>query len=284
MKRVSYFGPEYTNTHAAALSMFGQDTTYHPELSKSAVFAAVEEGRADIGVLPIENSTEGVVRETLDGLIERRPLIFREFEADIRHCLMRHPSSGDAAPLRIISHPQPLAQCRRWLLSHYPDTPQESAVSTARAAQIASEHPGTYAIATNLAAQAYGLEIVADEIADTGHNATRFICIAEQDAPPSDRDKTSLVFTARHERGGLLRVLSYFDQAGVNLTRIESRPRGGQKWEYDFVVEVEGHRLRSPVREALAHLDREGCLRKMLGSYHAHGPGGAAPPPSEANP
>lgn len=268
MKRVSYFGPEHTNTHLAAQNLFGSSAQYFPELTKTAVFSAVEEGRADVGVLPIENSTEGIVRETLDGLIHKQPVIAREHEMNIRHCLMaRHDSSTH--PSRIVSHPQPLAQCRRFLSNHFPTVVQETAVSTAQAAQMAAASPGTFAIATQLAAEAYGLRILFEQIADRPHNATRFICIAMNDAPPSGHDKTSLVFTARHEKGGLLRVLSIFDGAGVNLTRIESRPLSDRKWEYDFVVELEGHRLRPPVSVAVAELEKSGSLRKILGSYRA---------------
>lgn len=267
MKRVSYFGPEHTNTHAAALQVFGSSAYFHPETTKTAVFDAVEDLRAEVGIVPIENSTEGVVRETLDALIRRRPMIFREFEMNISHCLMALPASAKKSPTRIVSHPQPLAQCRHYLAHHYPQVPCQSAISTASAAKIAAESPGTFAIATEAAAQACGLSLVATSIADRPDNATRFVCIALHDGEPSGQDKTSLVFSARHQRGGLLRVLSIFDQAGVNLTRIESRPRGDRMWEYDFVVDLQGHRLLSPVREAVKELKAKGALRKMLGSY-----------------
>ncbi len=269
MKRVSYFGPEQTNTHAAALSIFGGSAEYRPELSKTNVFLAVEDGRSDVGVLPIENSTEGVVRETLDGLINHQPVIVQEFEMSISHCLMGRRDAIESPPVRIVSHPQPLAQCRNWLAQHYPRVIQETAVSTASAAALAARSPGTFAIATRLAADAFGLAVLHSEIADRTDNATRFVCIATTDAPPSGRDKTSLVFVARHQRGGLLQVLSIFDRAGVNLTRIESRPLKDRKWEYEFVVDLEGHRLVAPVSDALAELERSGCLRKILGSYRA---------------
>jgi chorismate mutase / prephenate dehydratase len=265
--RVSYFGPENTNTHAAAKLLFGESADYSAELTKTAVFERVQADPLSVGVIPFENSTEGVVRETIDGLLRFSPLIQREFEMEIVHCLLSHPDARPDEAELILSHPQPLAQCRGYLDKHYAHLPRQTAASTAQAAAIAATDRRVLAIANPLAANSLGLRVIDTNIADRHDNATRFICIGKDDAPPTGRDKTSLVFTARHEKGALLRVLSIFDQANVNLMRIESRPLAEKRWEYAFVVDVEGHRLEEPLAGALAELDTRGCLRKVLGSY-----------------
>ena len=265
--RVSYFGPENTNTHAAAKLLFGESTEYVPELTKTAVFERVQADANAVGLVPIENSTEGVVRETIDCLLRFSPLIQREFEMEIVHCLLCHPDADPLKADRILSHPQPLAQCRGYLDKNYPHLPRQTAISTAQAAISASTDRCVLAIANRLAAESLGLRVIDGNIADRHDNATRFICIGGADAPPTGRDKTSLVFTARPAKGALLRVLSIFDQANVNLMRIESRPLAEKRWEYAFVVDVEGHRLEEPLSLALAELDTIGCLKKVLGSY-----------------
>lgn len=264
--RVSYFGPRNTNTHAAALLLFGPEVEHLPQLTKTGVFDAVEQGHADAGVVPIENSTEGVVRETIDCLIARTPLIQYEFEMQIVHCLMAQPGWQPSTG-RIVSHPQPLAQCRKWLDQHYPHVPRETAASTASAAEWATRDTSVAALASPLAASACGLQILHENIADRSDNATRFICIGKTDAAPSGHDKTSLVLTAPHVRGALLGILAVFDEADVNLTRIESRPLLHHKWEYAFVVDLEGHRAAPPVHGAIERLKSMGALLRILGSY-----------------
>lgn len=265
--RVAYFGPEHTNTHAAARAIFGNQATFVAKSTKTAVFEAVEHDPSLVGVVPIENSTEGVVRETIDGLIRFRPLIFREFEMDIEHFLLCHPDADPGQATHILSHPQPLAQCRKHLDANYPNLPRKTSLSTASAAQAAADDPTVLAIASSLAKEHFGLRALGGNIADRPDNATRFICIGQSDALPSGRDKTSLVFTTPHTKGALLRILSVFDEADVNLTRIESRPLSGRRWEYAFVVDVEGHRSEEPLRGALERLGDLGALSKVLGSY-----------------
>lgn len=265
--RVSYFGPENTNTHAAARKLFGEEAVYIPELTKTAVFERVEKHPDFIGVVPIENSTEGVVRETIDGLLRYGPLINREFEMEIVHCLLCHPDGDPSKAERILSHPQSLAQCRKYLDKNYPSLPRQTAASTASAAITAQSDRRALAIANPLAAESLGLKVLDRDIADRHDNATRFICIGAEDAPPTAQDKTSLVFTTPHEKGALLRVLAEFDAANVNLMRIESRPLAERRWEYDFFVDVEGHRLVEPLKSALERLFELKCLKKVLGSY-----------------
>jgi len=281
---VSYFGPENTNTHMAARLIYGPSVTYIAELTKTGVFEAVENARCDVGVVPIENSTEGVVRETIDCLINRSPMIEREFDMELCHSLMMHPDGQTNHIRRIISHPQPLAQCRKWLDKNYPQVPRESCISTASAAIIASKDKEVLAIGTHLAGDALGLNILQENISDEKSNTTRFFCISKHDHAPTGRDKTSLVFTAPHERGALLKVLSILNQTGVNMTRIESRPLPGQRWEYAFVVDLEGHRLESPLKEALDKMKEIDCLAKIIGSYRRTEKAQPASKPSHSRP
>lgn len=262
---VAYFGPENTNTHAAALLLFGRRADLHPELTKASVFEAVSSGRSRFGIVPIENSTEGVVRETIDCLIERSPVIVSEFEMRIEHYLMAQPDWETRPHRRIVSHPQPLGQCRTWL--EQAQIPTATATSTASAAELASRDPDVAAIASRLAADAFGLQVLSENIADRQDNATRFISIGQEGEAPTGRDKTTLVLSAPHERGALLRLLNVLDAAGVNLTRIESRPLRERKWEYAFVLDVEGHRSVPPLRPALEELAAMGALLRVAGSY-----------------
>lgn len=256
-----------TNTHAAALQVFGDTATYVPCVTIGDVFETVEAHEADYGVIPIENSTEGVVRETVDSLVDRRLLIAREVELDIHHVLMGQRQVEQDEVQRIVSHPQALAQCRRWLEQNFPHAERVSSSSTSAAAREASLRPDTLAIASPLAAEKYFLEVIARNVSDRVHNATRFVCVSEGDAPATGSDRTSLVFTTPHERGALRSVLAVFDEAGVNMTRIESRPLRDKLWEYSFIVDVEGHRSQEPVKSALSCLEANGNLVKVLGSY-----------------
>lgn len=283
-QRIAYFGPEHTNTHAAARRIFGPTSTFVAQPTKTSVFETVAKGSADLGVVPIENSTEGVVRETIDALIQFDVKIVREFEMEIEHFLLCHPDADPGRATRILSHPQPLAQCRNYLLSHYPGLPYDTAVSTASAAEIASREPTTLAIASSLAQEHFGLRSLDGNIADRSDNATRFICIGATDSPPTGRDKTSLVLTTPHEKGALLQVLAVFDAANVNLIRIESRPLAGRRWEYAFVVDVEGHRTEEPLRGALERLNARKALSKVLGSYPQVDSQLAVPVKSSASP
>lgn len=281
--RIGYLGPATTNTHAAALALFGSTGgEFFPFSTVTQIFDAVQSGRLEHGVVPIENSTEGMVRETLDDLLSFQLVIDQEYELAIRHCLLAGPQFiEDAAPVEVIlSHPQALAQCRNWLDQHYPGVERRATASTAAAAQEVLSLPHSLAIASPLTAESLNLRVVADNIADRKYNTTRFFGIAQADAAPTGKDKTSLVLTAPHERGALRKILEIFDEAEVNLTRIESRPLPDRLWEYAFIVEVEGHRQEPHISQALHTLQERGSLMKLLGSY----PRGAVPPYSSPPP
>jgi chorismate mutase/prephenate dehydratase len=264
--KVAYMGPAGTFSHVAARSAFPQAT--HVEVPTIAiVIEEVAAKNVEFGVVPIENSTEGSVTPTLDALLDGSLHIRGELVVDIALCLLgRHADRSRFR--RVASHPQPLAQCRRWLARELPNATPWPAASTVVAAREALSDDEVAAVAGKLAAELYGLTIVAENIQDRPENATRFVVVAETDAEaPTGNDKTSIVFSTRHERGALRRALEVFDDAGINLTRIESRPALGRRWEYVFFTDLEGHRKDPSVASALGRLAGVCGSLRVLGSY-----------------
>ena len=265
--RVAYLGPEATFSHAAARTQFGETATYAPAEDIAEVFHAVEIGRADVGVVPVENSTEGVVAQTLDLFVESPLRICAELAFRVQQCLMSRTGTLRGVR-RIVSHPQSLAQCRRWLATGCPGVPTEAVSSNAKAAQMAAANATVAAIAGTMAAERYGLRVVAEGIQDEPSNVTRFLVLATSDAPTvTGADKTSILFTVRDEIGVLQRMLHPFARHHINLCGIESRPRRGKPWEYVFFLDLRGHRRQPPVRRALSDLERNCLTLKVLGSY-----------------
>jgi chorismate mutase / prephenate dehydratase len=262
--RLAYFGPAGTHTHAAARSVL-RDAEEVDLPTIAAVIEAVASGSADLGVVPIENSTEGGVTSTQDALLQNDVKLRGELVLDIAQCLCAMQSDLSAITT-VYSHPQALAQCRLWLARHLPKAAVVPAASTSAAAQKAAVEPGTAAIASALAAELNGLTILA-EVQDRAENATRFVIVGREDAAPTGRDKTSLVFSTAHERGALRRALEAFDAENINLTRIESRPAPGRRWEYVFFTDIEGHRTDPAVASALQRLSRQCSTVRVLGSY-----------------
>jgi len=266
--RVAFLGPAGTFTHAAARQLFGHAARYVAMPTMEAVFDAIRHGDAAHGVVPIENSTEGSVTPAVDALIDAggRVLVSRELLLDITHCLMSRASElGDIA--RVYSHPQALAQCRGWLAAHLPDAELVASASTAAAAREAKTDAHGAAIGSCFAAELYGLEIVRERVQDVADNATRFVQLGATDAAPTGRDKTTVAFAVRDERGALRRVLEVFDDHGINLSRIESRPSRQKVWDYVFLVDLEGHRSDENVQTALDILDARCPMLRSLGSY-----------------
>ena len=264
---VAYLGPEATFTEAAARAQFGASASYLGVDSIPEVFSAVESERADVGVVPVENSTEGVVAHTLDMFIESPLKICAELELRVQHCLMAR-RTGLKGIRRIVSHPQSLAQCRRWLAANCPGVPTEPASTNARAAQVARRDSRTAAIAGASAAERYGLRVLARAIQDDPNNVTRFLVLGKHDAPsPSGSDKTSVLMTVRDEVGVLHKMLRPFSVHGINLCHIVSRPLRGKPWEYVFFVDLRRHRCEAAVRRALADLARHCTTLRVLGSY-----------------
>ncbi len=265
--RVAYLGPEYTFTHLAACNQFGASSDLLPANSITDVFHAVQRGNADFGVVPIENSTGGVVPETLDNFLDSRLLISGELYVPVHLCVAANCLLDEVGTL--YSHPQPLAQSRQWLRENLPRVQVENAASTAVAAQRAAQDPQGAAIATELAAEGYGLEILAANVEDEPANRTRFFVVGTDDAQPTGRDKTSIVFTTAHQAGTLAATLQPLAAHGINMTFIQSRPARGRLWEYVFFVDFEGHRSEAQVEQALDELGGQCPLLQVLGSYPA---------------
>ncbi len=264
--KVAYFGPEGTFTHAAAMKHFGHGAQLSPLGSIDLVFREVETGAANYGVVPVENSTEGVVSHTLDCFMTSPLQIVGEVELPVVHNL-----AGLAASLgeirRVYSHPQALGQCRVWLDTHLPQAERIPVSSTAEAARLAAADTATAAVASEAAAERYGVRILAAQIQDGSANTTRFLIIGRQSPPPTGEDKTSLVVSRTNQPGGLYRLLEPLARHGVNMSRIESRPSRQGIWEYVFFVDLLGHAQDAPVKQALEEMQTQASLLKILGSY-----------------
>ena len=268
--KVAYLGPPGTFTHVACLKQFGTSASAVAMNSVKDVFSEVERGRADYGVVPIENSTEGVVAHTLDLFVDSPLKITGEILQEVSHHLLsRTGKLGDVR--RIYSHPQPVAQCRAWLERHVPDVPIVEVYSTARAAELCRDEPEAAAIASDLAARLYGLTVVEKKIEDNPANSTRFLMIARMAPERTGRDKTSVMFSIKDRVGALYDMLKPFAEQKLNLSKIESRPSKRKAWEYLFYVDVEGHVEDQPVKAALEALRPHCQVLKVLGSYPAAG-------------
>ena len=264
---VAYLGPPATYTHQAAIQQFGQMADLRPAQTTDAIFTQVESGQAEFGVVPVENSNEGVVSHTLDLFVDSPLTIAAEIHVPIHHDLLS--KSGELRAIRAVhSHPQALAQCRAWLELNLPNVPQQSTHSTALAAELAARNAEVAAIASPIAAELYGLHVVHSGIEDHADNTTRFLVIAVRPPRRSARDITSILFSIKRDQvGALYKALEPFYQHGVNLTRIESRPTRVRAWEYVFFCDFEGHLEDPKVGDAIAELRPRCDFVKVLGSY-----------------
>ena len=262
---IAYFGPEATFTHQAAIRRFGASLRYSPQKTISDVFAEVSRNRADYGVVPVENSTEGVVTHTLDMLVDSDLQIVSQIVMPIQQCLLSN--SQRRSIKKLFSHPQALAQCRTWLQNNLPNVEIIEASSTTRAAELAAQEPNTAAIASSLAAERYNLRILETDIQDNSANITRFLVLGRQCSPPTGRDRTSIVFSIAHQVGALHNTLAPFRRYKINMTKIESRPNKRKAWEYFFFVDCEGHIQDRKLTRALEDLAKYCKFLKVLGSY-----------------
>lgn len=264
--RIAYLGPEGTFTQAAAMKHFGAGPTLLPQATIASVFREVEAEQAEYGVVPIENSTEGVINHTLD-LFTRSPLnICGEVSVRINHNLIGNVS--DLSQIKeVISHQQSLAQCRAWLDTHLPNATRITASSNAEAAKLVVDRTDAVAISSVSAAEIYGLEILVAGIEDEPNNTTRFLIIGRESVGASGNDKTTLLISTRNKPGALYGLLQPLSDNGIDMTRIESRPSRDGLWEYVFFVDIEGHCDNPQVASALAALRDEAALYRVLGSY-----------------
>ena len=265
--KVAFLGPEGTFTQQAALKHFGHAVESLPLGAIDEVFREVESGAANYGVVPVENSTEGVVNHTLDTFMTSSLKICGEVELRIHHHLLAGEHTRQDKVTRVYSHQQTLAQCRQWLDAHMPGVERVAVSSNAEAARRLKDEWNALAIAGEMAEELYGLTAVQRNIEDRPDNTTRFIIIGRQDTPASGCDKTSLMISGKNRPGLLYEVLSPFRDEGINLTRLESRPSRTANWSYVFFVDCEGHKEDATLQAVLDKLEAAGNTIKLLGSY-----------------
>jgi chorismate mutase/prephenate dehydratase len=262
---VAYLGPEATFTHQAAIRRFGSSLRYSPQKTITDVFAEVSKNRADYGVVPVENSTEGVVTHTLDMFVDSDLKIVSQIVLPVQHCLVG--KCRRAQIKKLYGHPQSLGQCRGWVQTHLPRVEIIETSSNARSAEFAAKEKASAAIAGVLAAEKYGVPVLEYDIQDNAANATRFLVLGRQCSPPTGKDRTSLMFSIVDRVGALYRALAPFRRYRLNMTKIESRPSKRKAWEYFFFVDCDGHLNDRKVANAIALLGEHCSYVKVLGSY-----------------
>ncbi|MBN2473158.1 MAG: prephenate dehydratase [Pirellulales bacterium] len=265
--RVAFLGPQYSYSHLAALRRFGQSVEFVPVGSIPAVFEEVNRGHSDFGLVPVENSTDGRIADTLD-MFTRLPVrICGEVEMEIHHTLLGRCSRTDVR--EVYSRPQALSQCRNWLAKHLPSARTIEVTSTSTAAQLAKEKPGAAAIASLEAGVHHGLDVLAESIEDNPSNTTRFAVIGGGPSAATGNDRTAILFQVEHRPGALAEAMNIFKRSEVNLTWIESFPIPDSKRAYLFFVEMEGHETDARLRRAVAALKRKALRLEILGSFPA---------------
>lgn len=263
---VAFLGPEGTFTHLAALKRFGRETVYIPARSIADVFSLVEKDEALLGVVPIENSTEGVVNYTLDMFMTSSLNIIGEIIIPITHSLIAREDVKEIK--KIYSHPQAFGQCKEYLEKNFPNVELIEASSTAKAVEIASKDKESAAIGSEIAAEKFGLKVIASRIEDDPNNRTRFLIIGKNnEGKRSGKDKTMVMFSTAHKPGSLYNALRCFAEYNVNLTMIQSRPSREVLWEFVFFVEFQGHREDENVKKALEALKNVVWSYRIIGSY-----------------
>ncbi len=263
---VAFLGPLGTFSESAATKHFGHAAQLLPQASIDDVFREVEAGHADFAVVPVENSTEGAIGRTLDLLMTSPLKVCGEVVLRIHQHLLTKEASLDAIG-KVYSHAQSLAQCHEWLNRTLPNAQRISVGSNAQAAQLAASEPGAAALAGEAASERYDLPMLVSNVEDEPNNTTRFVVLGRQEAGSSGRDKTSLIMSAPNRTGSLCELLAPMSEAGVSMTRLESRPARHTLWEYVFYVDIDGHKDDPAVASALAELARRAAYLKVLGSY-----------------
>ena len=263
---IAYLGPEATFTHQAAIRRFGSSLKYSPHKTIADVFIEVAKNRADYGVVPVENSTEGVVTHTLDMFVDSDLKIVSQIVLPIQYCL-----AGKGGSLKTIKrlhvHPQALGQCRRWVHQNLPNVEILESSSNARSAELAAKDRNAASVTGVLAAEKYGLRILEQDIQDNAANATRFLVLGRQCSPPTGDDRTSLMLSVADKAGALHEAIAAFRRHKINMTKIESRPSKRKAWEYFFFIDCDGHVQDRKVVKAIQLLGTHCNFVKVLGSY-----------------
>jgi chorismate mutase/prephenate dehydratase len=263
--RIAYLGPAYSYSHLAAMEQFGQSAELVPVATIAAVFEEVQQRQSDFGLVPLENSTDGRIADTLEMFVRMPARVCSEVPLRIHHNLLGRCPRDEIR--EVYSKPQALSQCRRWLAQHMPAARTMEIASTTKAAELAAEKPAAAAIASLQAAARYELDVIAPNIEDNPDNITRFAVIGQQSSPPTGNDKTALMFQVAHRPGALAEALNIFKRNKLNMTWIESFPVPGAANEYLFFVELEGHEETDVLAGTIQALDAK-CVRlSVLGSY-----------------
>ncbi len=262
---IAYLGPEATFTHQAAIQRFGSSLKYASQKTIPDVFSEVAKNRADYGVVPVENSTEGVVTHTLDMFVDSDLKIVSQIVLPISHCLVSKAKKDKIKKLFV--HPQTLAQCRGWIQKNLPHAELIETSSNARSVELTLAEKNTGALAGVLAAEKYNVPVLEHDVQDNSANATRFLVLGRQCSPPTGHDRTSLMFSIADKAGALHSALAPFRRYKLNMTKIESRPSKRKAWEYFFFVDVDGHMLDKKLAKALEQLGTHCSFVKVLGSY-----------------
>lgn len=262
---IAYLGPEATFTHQAAIRRFGSSLRYVSQKTISDVFTEVSKNRADYGVVPVENTTEGVVTHTLDMFVDSDLKIVSQIVLPIQYCLAGNGRLRDIRRLHV--HPQALAQCRQWVQQHLPKVEIFETSSNARSAELAAKGKVNAAVTGILAAEKYGLSVLEQDIQDNAANATRFLVLGRQCSPPTGDDRTSLLVSVADKAGALYQAIAAFRRHKINMTKIESRPSKRKAWEYFFFIDCDGHVQDRKVVKAIQLLGEHCNFVKVLGSY-----------------
>jgi chorismate mutase / prephenate dehydratase len=262
---IAYLGPEATFTHQAAIRRFGSSLKYASQKTIADVFTEVSKKRADYGVVPVENSTEGVVTHTLDMFVDSDLKIVSQIILPVQQCLMSN--SPRAQIKKLYAHPQSLAQCRGWIQNHLPRVEIIETSSNARSAELAAQEKNSAALGGILAAEKYGLRILEQDIQDNAANATRFLVLGRQCSPPTGDDRTSLMVSVADKSGALHQAIAAFRRFKINMTKIESRPSKRKAWEYFFFIDCAGHYQDAKLTKAIKQLGEHCNFVKILGSY-----------------
>ena len=262
---IAYLGPEATFTHQAAIRRFGSSLRYVSQKTIADVFAEVSRKRADYGVVPVENTTEGVVTHTLDMFVDSDLKIVSQIVLPVQYCLAGNGRLQDIKRLHV--HPQALGQCRQWVQEHLPKVEIFETSSNARSAELAAKGKVNAAITGMLAAEKYGLRVLEQDIQDNADNATRFLVLGRQCSPPTGNDRTSLMLSVADKAGALHQAIAAFRRHKINMTKIESRPSKRKAWEYFFFIDCDGHVQDRQVVKAIQLLGVHCNFVKVLGSY-----------------
>jgi len=263
--QVAYLGPEATFTHQAAIRRFGSSLRYSSQKTISDVFMEVSKCRAEYGVVPVENSTEGVVTHTLDMFMDSDLKVVAQIVLPVQHCLVSNSPRSEIR--KLFAHPQSLGQCRIWVHTNLSRVEVIETSSNARSAEFAAAEPGAAAIAGILAAEKYGLSVLEYDIQDNAANATRFLVLGRTSPPATGKDRTSIMVSVTDKVGALHNAIAAFRRHRINMTKIESRPSKRKAWEYYFFIDFDGHADDPRSKKTLADLKEHCNLVKVLGSY-----------------